>query len=817
MHSRFVYLVHSPAAFVLAVFVLSLALTAMPAEAQITPAAAQVPPVIQFSNVATDAGGAPLAGTVEITFSLYNNSQGGEPLWLETQNVTPDSSGHYSVYVGITKPDGVPLTLFSSGQAHWLGVQIAGQAEQPRVFLVSVPYAMKAGDAATVGGLPASAFMLANSTATTASSRSTGATATGKPSSTKTSTPSNPAVTGIGTASYIPMWDSTSDIVNSSLFQNSSQIGIGTTTPAAPLDVNGKTDIRDTLTLFPKSTDNALSVNGSSFKVSSKGLVTFTPTQVFPGTVTGSSTTGSYLPVWTAQTALGTSPIFQSGSNLGIGTATPTGPLDVRTATATFAVSGTTQLAAGIGVFGFHNSTTGNGIGIAGNSASTSGVGVYGVNTSTAGTGLAVGVAGTTFTTAQGVGVFGLASGTSGDGMGVAGQSNSPNGYGGTFLNTDTSGRPSIAVGGLTGASGGIAINGVAVSSSLTGQSDLNQRPIGVWGDTHTAGGVGVAGTVDGGNGVVGLNIDQTNAAGYFKNFQTSGTAPGVEGITNSAAGYGVYGVSTANGYGVYGQSAGGYGVYGINTASGYGVYGQSNTGVAILGACVPSGSNSCFNGVAGLNTSTSGAANGVWALTGSPEGDAVYMVNTGGGNLLYGTQSDGGSATFYVQGNGSGYFAGNLSVGGSLSKGGGSFKIDHPLDPANKLLSHSFVESPDMMNIYNGNVTTDENARATVELPDYFEALNRDFRYQLTVIGQFAQAIVDQEVAGNRFAIRTNLPHVKVSWQVTGIRHDAWANAHRIPNEQDKPEGKRGLYLYPELFGAGPEKSMNASSDPAR
>ena len=135
----------------------------------------------------------------------------------------------------------------------------------------------------------------------------------------------------------------------------------------------------------------------------------------------------------------------------------------------------------------------------------------------------------------------------------------------------------------------------------------------------------------------------------------------------------------------------------------------------------------------------------------------------------------------------------GNLNVTGTLTKGGGSFKIDDPLDAANKTLSHSFVESPDMMNIYNGNVTTDKHGLATVTLPAYFEALNRDFRYQLTVIGQFAQAIVGKEISQNRFIIRTDKPGVKVSWQVTGIRQDAWANAHRIPVEEQKPQKERG------------------------
>lgn len=102
----------------------------------------------------------------------------------------------------------------------------------------------------------------------------------------------NSAVTGAGTADYIPMWDSTTDIVNSVIFQKSSKIGIATTTPAATLDVNGKTDVRDTLTLFPMSTDSALAVNGTSFKISSAGLVTFISGQTFPGmgTITGITT-----------------------------------------------------------------------------------------------------------------------------------------------------------------------------------------------------------------------------------------------------------------------------------------------------------------------------------------------------------------------------------------------------------------------------------------------------------------------------------------------------------------------------------------------
>jgi hypothetical protein len=154
-------------------------------------------------------------------------------------------------------------------------------------------------------------------------------------------------------------------------------------------------------------------------------------------------------------------------------------------------------------------------------------------------------------------------------------------------------------------------------------------------------------------------------------------------------------------------------------------------------------------------------------------------------------------------------YFIGDVHVNGNFSKTGGSFKIDHPQDPANKYLVHSFVESPDMMNIYNGNVVTDASGLAIVELPAYFDALNIDFRYQLTVIGDFAQAIIKEEISGNRFTIQTDKPNVKVSWQVTGVRNDAWARANRIEVEVDKPANEKGLYMYPELFGKSQDKAL--------
>ena len=189
----------------------------------------------------------------------------------------------------------------------------------------------------------------------------------------------------------------------------------------------------------------------------------------------------------------------------------------------------------------------------------------------------------------------------------------------------------------------------------------------------------------------------------------------------------------------------------------------------------------------------------GVMATGGSGAvgGDAIQAYGGAG-------QFAGGAGIYAVgQGTGeAGAFNGKVEVDGNLSKSGGSFKIDHPLDPANKYLYHSFVESPDMKNIYDGTVVTDGSGTAIVSMPAWFEALNTDFRYQLTVIGQFAQAIVASEITNGSFTIKTSKQGVKVSWQVTGIRQDAWANAHRIQAEVDKAQGDQGHYIHPELFG---------------
>jgi hypothetical protein len=188
--------------------------------------------------------------------------------------------------------------------------------------------------------------------------------------------------------------------------------------------------------------------------------------------------------------------------------------------------------------------------------------------------------------------------------------------------------------------------------------------------------------------------------------------------------------------------------------------------------------------------------------------------VNGGGDGIVAG----GGFRIQGVDRGRAGLFMGDVEVQGNFNVTGGgtkNFKIDHPLDPENRYLYHAAIESSEVLNIYSGNVTTDENGEATVTLPDWFEAVNRDFRYQLTVVGTFAQAIVGNKIKGNRFTIKTNAAGVEVSWQVTGIRSDAAMRKHPFKVEEEKPQSERGSYLAPDAYDQPEEQSAEWARHP--
>lgn len=280
-------------------------------------------------------------------------------------------------------------------------------------------------------------------------------------------------------------------------------------------------------------------------------------------------------------------------------------------------------------------------------------------------------------------------------------------------------------------------------------------------------------------------------------NFGTAVFATGdFTGIVSRGQNEGVLADGGQRGTGLRGASADGTGVAGVSNTN-EGVVGQSFTG----------------NGVRGLVLQDNTAVAGVLGEAMGRNGNGVIaQANTG--PLAYGIW--GRSTSGYA-----GYFQGKVAVVGTLTKPAGGFLIDHPLDPENRYLLHSFVESPERLNVYSGTVVTDADGAAVIELPEYFEALNEDFRYQLTAIGAFAQAIVTEEVRDGRFAIATDRPEVKVSWQVSGVRRDAFARANPMVADEEKPEDERGTYLHPEAWGkpaeAGRDFARTAALDERR
>ena len=198
--------------------------------------ATAVPRLVKYSGTLADAAGKPLTGTLGATFSVYAAQEGGAPLWMENQNIAADADGGYTVLLGSTKNDGLPAEVFAAGQ-RWLGVQVQGEAERPRALMTSVPYSLKAVDAETLGGLPASAFALAGS-----GSREVVTEMAAGPAKIVQPAVKTDALTGSGTADYIAVWKTATKLGNSALYQTAAgNVGVGTTTPAATLEAINST------------------------------------------------------------------------------------------------------------------------------------------------------------------------------------------------------------------------------------------------------------------------------------------------------------------------------------------------------------------------------------------------------------------------------------------------------------------------------------------------------------------------------------------------------------------------------------------------
>jgi hypothetical protein len=871
-----------------------------PASAQVT----SVPPLVQFSGTLKDAAARPVSGLVSVTFAIYGEQEGGTALWSETQNITADASGHYSATLGIAT--GLPDDLFAAAQSRWLGVRIAGQAELPRVLLVSVPYALKAADADTLGGLPASAFLLAAGNAAGAASSVTPATAS---QTAATGVTSDVTPTGSGTAGYLPLWTTASNLGNSGLFQSSSGfIGVNTATPAVTLDVAGNMYIRGGFTMPPEGTATATTgysshsyyfsasaYNSSSktaedqtfaweaeplnnntaspsatlklrfaegtgssvatgFQIGSNGILSFASGQTFPGTgsitdvsagsgLVGGGTTGTVtvnvdstkVPLLAnTNTFSATQTITNGDLNLPATTGANVGVLNIGGVPFLHGYNGSASYNVFIGGAGnFTNTASGNlALGLNALQSLTTGnqniaLGYEAMNSSTtAAADTAVGIGALEYNT--------------------MGQEDTAVGYG--ALNSNTTGYYNTAIGiesGVPSGSGGL-YNTTAVGAFAT----VNQGNTLILGNTTSSPGAQYV------NVGIGTATPRSIFEAVVEAPETLG--PAIT-LTNSGGESGAATAIDFNSY--YPSSSGTYNPAARIEA----VDANNNSDDIVFFSNIPSSKNNGLQrnmivgstGEVGINlpageepsdyyvqlSVVSGFSSGISGIysQASPNsgGNNTYGVRGIGGDITDGTMAGSGgafqggvnnSSSGGTPGDGidvnagsgtasasvyAGNFGGDVNIAGTLSATTKHFKIDDPLDPANKYLVHASVESSEMMNIYTGNVVTDANGLATVALPNWFESLNTDFRYQLTIVGRKAQAWISQEVQNGKFSISTDTPQVKVSWQITAVRQDAYAKAHPMIVEQEKPANELGYYIHPELYGQPRQKQTEWGRHP--
>jgi hypothetical protein len=684
-----------------------------------------VPRLIRFSGQLPGT-----SGTVGITFTLHKAQQDNAALWIETQNVQLDSTGKYTVLLGVTKPEGIPTDLFSTGEAQWLGIQVQGKTEQPRVLLVSVPYALRAAEADTLAGHAPSDFVttdkLSGAVQQQLQQQSTSTTpGTGKKAGVKASTPTDPET----------------DFIDN----NASQVVL-------------------------------VQQNGSG------------------SALVATATTGMAVNAKSTSTAI-------YGNNTGTGT--------------TSGVEGITSSPSGRGVYGFNTATTGTNFGVVGSANSTAGIGVFGSNGATSGP--AVGVWGTTSSTA-GIALKGSSSATTGATTGVLGSVKSPTGTALVLQNTGSG----------------------PLFSGESGTSNTQVVGIDGYGDMTTNGyvGIGSLGTpsypIESSTSTNEYNIVAYDYATTSYAIYGYGTYAGVYGdspyvaVWGNGTDWGLYATASGSGeYGVEGYDEVGYGVFGSNATTSYPAAefanqaGAGTSGVAVIGISA-SGSASTIkggvdffdaagefegpNGVIGTASSDSTYGHGLTGISAGSSGAGVYGYNTGSsGSAVYGND-DSGSSTAYA-----GYFVGNVEISGTLNGTALAVKVDDPTDPANKYLSHASVQSPELKTFYDGTVVLDGSGQAEVTLPSYFQALNKDFRYQLTCIGGYAPVYIAREVENNAFRIAGGAPGMKVSWTVTGVRHDAYATAHPLVVETQKSAEEQGRYISPRELGVAAELKVGA------
>lgn len=865
-----------------------------------TAAAASVPRLIRFNGVLIDGRGWPITIPVNVLFGIYSQPNGeGEPLWQETQQISPNDKGGYSVLLGSGNPIGIPIEIFKPGEPQYLSMKPEGEPEQRRVLLVSVPYALKAADSATLGGLPPSAFVLAET--------NVDRNAVAVPSISPNAASTTVTTTG-GTANKLAKFSGSNAIANSILYDNGTEVGIGTTAPTATLTVDGTMTVAGdstyngslilpamgtatastaynsqliklytsaynsstkavvpprfewqatakanntaaptaTLNLLSSTTSNAAAETGFSFNTN--GTINFAAGQTFPGTgvgtitgvtagtdLTGGGTTGhvtlnldtTKVPsLANANSFTGTQTILAGDLNLPATTSASSGVINIGGVPF---LHGYKSGSANVFVGGAGNFTT--------KGTNNEGIGHSVLKALTAGN-------------------YNTASGESALAANTTGSNNAA--FGGNALLMNTTGVENTATGddALFNNSTGSNNTAVGIEALFNNYTGSNNTAVGAFSGTGQAGGltnttaIGYSSVVQQNNSLV-LGMAQAGGPGeQFVNvgigtatprsiLEAAVSAPGALGpvltLTNSGSGANT---SAAIDFNTALPAGGSYSPGariaavddGLNDGRTNLVLSASNVVTALgqvsLGGGASQLAPSLVVGPVGYEPFSSNPSE--MAVTGC-EGCAGAYIEGGAGapgaNAGPGITAVGGFGDSYAldgealmawsDATYTAYFSHDILVGGTDYSAVSASRIDHPLDPANKYFVHTSVQSSEMMNIYSGNVVTDELGFATVTLPEWFEALNTDFRYQLTTIGRDAHAWIAEEAANNQFKIATNASRVKVSWQITAVRQDAYAKAHPLVVEQEKPAIEKGFYQHPELYGQPAEKQTEWARHP--
>ena len=768
----------------------------------------EVPQQIHYQGMFNDNEGTPVNDRLSITFYLYAEAESGAPLWQETRDTVEVTNGHFSVVLGDLNP--IPALVFS-GEFIYLTLQVAGDEEmRPRRRLVSVGYAYRALNADSLAGKSAGDFVQHSEV----NSISTTMLQDDAVSADKISPNVLSSIDGVsndggnvdlvaGSSVSIVPDDAANTITISA---SGGQGGGDITAVTAGTGLNGGGDAGDVqlnvdVPLHLSADTNAV------IKGSCGANYGYLGSELYGVYGQSSDDRDTYA-------VYGKKMIEGNWGGLG---------------GSVHGVIGESEMGYGVlgkslvkhGVYGLNMGTShfgylgGEEYSVYGSCGEEWEYGYIGGDEACVGGhtnhlkfavlgkkyegGCWGGLAGGELTTDQN-GVVGYAS----EGHGVYGKAGAQ--YAGVYgANSDTS----WGVYGINTSKGFLGYLGGSEYAVYGENTDANTY--GYLGGDHAS----VYGTAGGPHGrpVYAVLGEKANCWGALAGGPVS-EEWGVRCYSDFS--HGIYGTGGIRSSGVCGETTTDWGVYGINKKGGefgylggygYGVYGKNpdNGNYAFL-----AGDTSAVYGYTEWSDFAVFGENprlNCWgALANSTvlDGDGVHGYSFAGVGVWGESDNDiglYGQGEVGIKAQGSyraGWFIGDVHITGTLSKGGGSFKIDHPLDPANKYLQHSFVESPDMMNVYNGNVQLDASGRAVVELPDWFEALNRDFRYQLTAIGAPGPDLyIAEEIQDNRFVIAGGQPGSKVSWQITGIRQDPWAQKNRIQVETDKTGDEIGTLLH--------------------